>query len=64
MAVVDYPMPGSGSSGAIVAEVCSRASLSADRASVTIVDTGNDSVAVTVSQAYASLTGALPISTH
>lgn len=60
MAVVDYPNPGSGDSGAIVTQVCARASLSFDRASVTIVDTGNDSAKVTVTQDYASLTGFLP----
>ena len=61
MAVVDYPTPGSGDSGAIVTQVCSRATLSADRASVTIVDTGNDSAKVTVTQDYESLTGFLPM---
>ncbi len=60
MAVVDYPNPGSGSSPDIVAQVCSRASLSADRASVAIVDTTNDSARVTVTQDYESLTGFLP----
>jgi len=61
MAVVDYPQPGDGDSSAIVSAVCSRASLSADRASVSISDTGNDSAEVVVSQDYASLTGFLPI---
>ncbi len=61
MAVVDYPTPDSGDSGEIVKQVCSRASLSDDRAFVTIVDTGNDSAKVTVTQDYASLTGFLPM---
>lgn len=60
MAVVDYPLPGSGDSSAIVDAVCTRASLSADRAFVSIRDTGNDSAEVLVSQDYASLTGFLP----
>lgn len=60
MAVVDYPTPGEGDSDAIVTQVCNRASLSADRAYVTIEDTGADSAKVTVSQDYASLTGFLP----
>ena len=61
LAVVDFPVPGSGNSAAIAAEVCARASLSADRAVVSIRDTGNGSARVLVSQDYESLTGLLPV---
>jgi Flp pilus assembly protein TadG len=66
LAVVDYPTPGSGDSTAIVAEVCSRAPLSADRALVSVeaFDTNGDGdydlARITVSQDYASLTGVIP----
>jgi len=66
LAVVDYPTPESGDSAQIVAEVCSRAPLSADRASVSVEeidtngDTINDTARITVSQDYASLTGVIP----
>jgi Flp pilus assembly protein TadG len=61
LAVVDFPTPGSGDSSAIVTEVCARASLSADRATVSIRDTGSNSAQVTVAQDYESLTGFLPV---
>jgi Flp pilus assembly protein TadG len=67
LAVVDYPTPGSGDSTLIVAEVCSRAVLSAPRAEVlisknlnTVANPDDDSAVVTVTQQFASLTGFLP----
>jgi Flp pilus assembly protein TadG len=67
LAVVDYPTPGTANDGsAIVAATCSRAALSADRASVALVlnlsgaGTEDDSAIVTVSQDYESLTGLIP----
>ena len=63
LAVVDFPDPGD--SGAIIAATCSRATLSAPRASVYLSQNngGSDSASavVTVSQRYESLTGFLPM---
>lgn len=62
LAVVDYPGPSLGDSTAIVAAVCSRASLSADRASVSLAyDPVGDTATVTVTQTYDSLTGFIPV---
>jgi hypothetical protein len=63
LAVVDFPDPGS--SSLIIAETCSRAVLSAERASVYLsqnnAGTDSASAVVTVSQRYESLTGFLPM---
>ncbi len=63
LAVVDFPDPGN--SGAIISETCSRAIISAPRASVYLsqnnAGTDQASAVVTVSQVYQSLTGFLPM---
>jgi Flp pilus assembly protein TadG len=63
LAVVDFPDPGD--STQIIAETCSRATLSASRASVYLSqnNAGSDSASavVTVAQRYESLTGILPM---
>ena len=63
LAVVDFPDPGN--SNQIIAETCSRAALSATRASVYLsqnnAGTDSASAVVTVEQRYASLTGVLPM---
>ena len=62
LAVVDYPDPGD--SMAIRDETCSRAALSASRASVYMEQNGSGidaSAVVTVTQDYESLTGLLPM---
>ena len=63
LAVVDFPDPGD--SGLIISETCSRAALSASRASVYLTQnnaaTVNASAVVTVAQRYDSLTGFLPM---
>jgi Flp pilus assembly protein TadG len=63
LAVVDFPDPGN--SGQIIAETCSRATLSASRASVYLsqnnAGTDTASAVVTVEQRYESLTGILPM---
>lgn len=61
LAVVDYPGPDFGDSEAIRDQVCSRASLSVDRAAVSITfDEDADTATVTVTQDYQSLTGFIP----
>lgn len=63
LAVVDFPDPGD--SNQIIAETCSRAALSAARASVYLsqnnAGTDGASAIVTVEQRYESLTGILPM---
>ena len=61
LAVVDYPGPDLGDSIAIRDQVCARASLSVDRAAVSITfDEDADTAIVTVTQDYRSLTGFIP----
>lgn len=68
LAVVDYPGPTLGDSAAIKAEVCTRTSIGADRASVGVIFSNNgtvsnsldDTAIVTVTQQYMALTGFFP----
>jgi len=63
LAVVDFPDPGD--SNQIIAETCSRATLSAARASVYLsqnnAGTDSASAVVTIAQRYESLTGILSV---
>ncbi|MGI9642006.1 MAG: TadE/TadG family type IV pilus assembly protein [Acidimicrobiia bacterium] len=58
LAVVDYPVPGSGDSSQIVSEVCDRADISSPTR-ITI-SANADSATVTVETDYTGLTGFIP----